>query len=165
MNKGFVSLAILAVISALAMNRERIVETVKSVIQAPLGIRLNNPGNIEINTANPWMGEVRPSAHGRYTQFSHPVYGIRAMAKTLATYRAQYGLTTIREVIQRWAPKSENDTEAYIRSVSQRAGLAPDKDIRTALPAVIAAMIYHENGQQPYDMQMIESAIELANRG
>lgn len=131
----------------------------------PLGIRLNNPGNIEFNAANNWLGEVRPSSNKRYTQFSHPVYGIRALARTLNTYGEKYGLRTVRQVIERWAPEEENDTEAYIADVVQRAGIGPGVDIRANFAGVVAAIIHHENGKQPYDMQLIQEAIAMARTG
>lgn len=154
----------LALASVAVVKRDVIVETVKSIGQAPRGIRLNNPGNIEINSSNPWGGETVPSSDSRYAQFEHPVYGIRAIARTLDTYRLRYGLTTIRQVITRWAPDHENDTESYIQSASQRSGLSPNDDIRKNFPAFIAALIYHENGQQPYSLELIQAAIDMATR-
>ena len=154
----------LALAGVVFVKREAIVDTVKNIGLAPRGIRLNNPGNIEINPANPWGGETVPSTDSRYAQFEHAVYGIRAIARTLNTYRLQYGLTTIRQVISRWAPDFENNTEAYISHVSQRSGLAENDDIRKNFAGVIAAIIHHENGQQPYTMELIQAAIDMASR-
>lgn len=130
----------------------------------PLGIRLNNPGNIEYSAANKWLGEV-PSSHPRYTQFSHPLYGIRALARTLMTYGDRYGLRTVRQVVGRWAPEHENDTESYIADVVQRAGIGPDVDIRSNFAGVVAAIIHHENGKQPYDQRLINEAVVMARTG
>jgi hypothetical protein len=49
-----------------------------------LGEALNNPGNIEAN-GTPWHGEADVQPNSKYVAFSDPVYGIRALAKTLLT--------------------------------------------------------------------------------
>ncbi len=42
------------------------------------------------------------------------------------TYYGKYKLRTIRALITRWAPPKENNTEAYIRRVTDRIGIGPD---------------------------------------
>lgn len=163
MRDGLAYISVAAFGLLIYMNRETVVETVKSIATGePLGIRLNNPGNIEINRANRWEGEVRPSSHSRYAQFLRPEDGIRALAKTLKTYREAYGLVTIRQAVNRWAPEHENDTEAYIRDVEARAGINADKDYRGAFAGVVKAIIWHENGKQPYSNETINLAIQMA---
>ncbi len=77
-------------------------------------------------------------------------YGYRAMFVLLDTYSRRYGLCTIRQMLNRYAPPSENFTEGYIRFVSQTTGIAPDemlntRDERDMVP-VVAAMSQIENG-------------------
>ena len=43
------------------------------------------------------------------------------------TYYGKYGLKTIRDIVSRWAPAKENNTEAYIRHVSDYTGISPNK--------------------------------------
>ena len=68
----------------------------------------------------------------------------------LHTYRVRHGLRTIREMISRWAPPSENHTEAYIRAVAADTGIGPDEALDTLDPAtmvpVAAAISRVENG-------------------
>ena len=45
------------------------------------------------------------------------------------TYYGKYGLKTIRGIVSRWAPPKENNTEAYIRHVSDYTGIGPDRDL------------------------------------
>lgn len=129
----------------------------------PRGIRNNNPGNIEFSPANNWRGQV--SDDGRYAVFSEPVWGIRAMAKLLRNYQSRYGLTTVREIVTRWAPPEENLTEAYIMSVTARTGFNENENLdltdKATLHKLIDAIIYHENGQQPYPDGVILSALDL----
>ena len=127
----------------------------------PRGIRNNNPGNIRGNN-DKWLGAFGVDDKG-FVQFTAPVYGLRAMARVLGNYQRIYLLVTIRQIIERWAPPVENNTQSYIDSVASRSGIDADTYIEPEdLPAVMAAMIYHENGQQPYSMELINEGISLA---
>ena len=54
-------------------------------------------------------------------------YGWRAAFVILCrTYYNKYKLRTIRAIITRWAPPKENNTEAYIRRVTDRIGIGAD---------------------------------------
>ena len=139
---------------------------------ASRGIRNNNPGNIEIG--DPWQGrasakDLLPHQEGedRFVVFKSPEFGIRAMTVLLQTYRVKHGLTSIRGIINRWAPPEENDTEAYIESVSEFTGIDPDKRLDTSsanvLNPLVTAIIRQENkGQQPYSETTILTGISLA---
>ena len=127
---------------------------------SPRGIRNQNPGNIEFNAANKWRGQV--GSDGRFSIFDSPVNGIRAMAKLLNNYRENYGINTIYGVVSRWAPDNENNTAAYISSVSRRMGIDPLADIGEDIEPLIAAIIHHENGRQPYTSSVIRAGIEAA---
>lgn len=98
--------------------------------------------------------------------FKSPIYGIRALARTLITYHVQHKMETISQIIGRWAPISENDTAAYIKAVSDETGFAPDIALDMHkyehLKAVVTAIIHHENGQQPYTAAQIDKALVLA---
>ena len=66
----------------------------------------------------------------------------------LHTYRVRHGLRTIRKMISRWAPPSENHTEAYIRAVAADTGIGPDEALDTLDPATmvpVAAAISRRN--------------------
>lgn len=124
------------------------------------GIRNNNPGNIVAADNNPWQGQT--GSDGRFAVFSDPRYGIRALAKTLQTYRARYGLTTVAGIITRWAPPAENNTRAYIASVCQDTGKGANEPLSLGdYPALIAAIIKHENGVQPYPADLIAQACAM----
>ena len=55
------------------------------------------------------------------------VYGYRAAWKVLQTYYDRFYMQskpfTVRSIIERWAPPTENDTEAYIRQVLKLSGI------------------------------------------
>lgn len=131
------------------------------------GYRNNNPGNIE-RRATQWDGmSVDQSTDTRFIVFDDVRYGIRAMAKILNSY-GRRGVNTIDEIVTTWAPPKvggefENDTAAYVRSVSQRAGLPAHAPIGpNEYPAVISAIIHHELGIQPYSQALIRQGIAMA---
>ena len=130
----------------------------------PRGIRNNNPGNIE--KGDPWRGLAEDqSQDSRFAVFRAPVWGIRALARTLGTYREHYGLDTVQGIIERWAPPHENNTGAYVQAVADAARVAPsdplpeDDDVTAR---IVKAMIHHENGIQPYPDDLIHRGIDLA---
>lgn len=116
--------------------------------ELPRGVRLNNPGNIEI-TKIKWQGKVTPSADPRFEQFISPEMGIRAIARDLLTGYKR-GSDTVAEIIAEWAPPSENNTKAYIQSICMAMHVSPDTVVdvdkcHVMLP-LIKAIIRHENG-------------------
>jgi hypothetical protein len=129
------------------------------------GIRNNNPGNIR-HSAIKWMGISDEQPDPTFVCFDEPKYGIRALYKILRTYQDKHGLETVEEMINRWAPPAENDTAAYVRSVAGAIGVSPDTKIdlcdREVAEKLVAAIIRHENGEQPYEEKLIRAAINLA---
>lgn len=124
------------------------------------GLRNNNPGNIRLGTD--WQGMAANQTDPDFVQFISPEYGIRAMAKILDTYLSE-GVDTIRSIITRWAPPSENDTQAYIDDVSSTTGIPPDQTVTSAqFPVLIGAIIQHENGINPYTSQVIDAGVAMA---
>lgn len=133
---------------------------------APRGIRNNNPGNI-IKTESSWSGEVEGS-DGRFKTFASPEAGIAAIGKNLLSYDAK-GINTVKSIITRWAPPSENDTGAYVRQVASALGVNPDEKLELKNPQVMTALasaiIKHENGQNPYSPEQIEAGVGAALEG
>lgn len=133
-------------------------------LRPPRGIRNCNPGNIR-DGAEKWAGQTGADAGGMCT-FESAHYGLRALAKLLLTYHDRYGLSTVRSIISRWAPPSENDTGAYIDSVCGQTSFGPDAWLRVGDPSVLSALVRaivrQENGAQPYDDAEIGAAVEDA---
>lgn len=113
------------------------------------GIRNCNPLNIRRNSTQ-WQGLRKEQTDSSFFQFINMSYGYRAAIKTLVTYYNKYSLKTIRGVISRWAPPSENNTENYINIVAGRTGFFPDTKIdicdADAMIALVSAMSFVENG-------------------
>jgi hypothetical protein len=102
---------------------------------APAGIRNNNPG------------AMMPG--GKLAQYPDMQTGLAALDGNLASYGKQ-GVNTVAGVISKWAPPNENDTQAYIKDVSQRLGIPPNQKIDLTNPlqrqALSTAIALHENG-------------------
>ena len=86
------------------------------------GIRNNNPCNIR--KGDEWKGLRAVQTDKAFCQFESMVMGLRAVFKTLKTYRDKHGVSTVSGIIERWAPASDgNNTKAYIAAVEKRSGI------------------------------------------
>lgn len=132
------------------------------------GLRNNNPGNIDYNSKNQWLGQLPhvPAIEARFCRFDRPENGIRALAKTLLTYQRKHGLKTVLAIISRWAPSSENNTAAYVRVVEAKTGTASGAEVDltqlATLIGFVKAIMHHENGGYPYEESVIEASVRRA---
>lgn len=113
------------------------------------GERNNNPGNI------------RDLKIGDFAVYKDPLTGLGAMAYQLGRYN-NVGLNTISKIISTWAPSNENNTEAYIKHVSELLGVGKDDVLDLKNPAEMArlmkAMVRHENTRNIYSDGMYQLA-------
>lgn len=128
------------------------------------GIRNNNPGNLEYSDSNPWVGQT--GSDGRFAKFETPEHGIRALGRNLISYQKQ-GIDTVNDIINRWAPPEDNnDTASYIKAVCAQLGVEPNQPVNASDPdtlkALCAAIIHHENGEQPYNAQQLSTGVNAA---
>lgn len=90
------------------------------------GIRNNNPLNIR-RSATRWQGAREKQTDKSFVQFVSMAYGYRAAWKILQSYYERFSMEgkpfTVRNIISRWAPPNENDTEAYIMNVLKMASI------------------------------------------
>lgn len=133
----------------------------------PRGIRNNNPGNIRTSPAR-WVGETVDDDHA-FESFDTPEHGIRAIVRILMTYHRRYGARTIEDYISRWAPASENDTDAYCRRVADALGVEPDSVVDIYHPRVmgelVRAIVRHENGMLYYTDDVFERGVRAGFSG
>ena len=119
-------------------------------------VRNNNPGNIRIGQH--WqglmpIGSMTPAQLDEkdFCVFVDAKAGFRAMAEIFHTYNRVDRIQTLREAINRWAPPSENNTDAYVKSVCDYTAFNPDAlfpfcgpiDIQASL---LKAVSIHEVG-------------------
>lgn len=131
----------------------------------PRGIRNNNPMNVTSIAAQHFVGELVPDFDD-FCTFDSPLNGIRAGALVLLTYFLIHDINTIRGAISRW---SATDQAPYIAFVSKLAGIKADQAINFFNPAIlyniVRAIIYFENGANPYTETQIKVAIAQAIGG
>lgn len=132
---------------------------------ASRGLRNHNAGNLR-KSADKWQGLAVNQPDSDFFTFKAPEWGIRALARTLITYQDNYGLDTVRKIISRWAPPNENDTPAYVASVSSQMGVHQDATLDVhiygfMLP-LVKAIIRHENGEMPYSLAALNHGLMLA---
>lgn len=129
----------------------------------PRGIRNNNPLNIRHNRANRWQGVMIEQPDPQFVRFASIQFGLRAGFVILRNYIKE-GYDTPAEIIGRWAPPCENNTQAYINSVCNLARLHQDQvltfDDKARMCKLVQAMAKVECGRlidinyviQGYDM-------------
>lgn len=120
----------------------------------PRGIRNNNPLNIRIG--NKWIGEVKNPTDTEFEQFTSMVFGLRAGFVLIRRYIERYHFRTIREIVSRWAPASENNTERYIVQVCYFTGMQADTILsfwdKSSMCKLVYAMVQVECGKRlPYE--------------
>ena len=129
------------------------------------GIRNNNPGNIRNSERNDWKGEVSKADKKDqvFEEFETMSDGVRAMMRLLQKYQRSYNLHTVKEIVERWAPRNENDTAAYVRTVCKELQMPEccglDLTDKGTMCALVDAMCYVENGVH-IDMADIEAGWE-----
>ena len=126
------------------------------------GIRNNNPLNIK-KTSDIWLGLPPNQTDNTFFTFSAPVYGIRAATKILINYNKRYNIQSIQQIINRWAPPSENVTNTYVDFVAASVGIPKNIPIVFnvgMLVKIIKAMIVFENGESPYPHSIIVEGVK-----
>jgi len=98
----------------------------------PAGVAFHNPLNMR-PIQPPFEGTVGSGtvgAAGEFTKFQSNVFGFRAAARNLIAYFDRLGVKTIRGIITRWAPPSDNNnTEAYITTVCNKTGYRDTEEL------------------------------------
>lgn len=120
----------------------------------PRGIRNNNPLNIRKGCN--WYGERHPQVDRDFEEFQSMELGIRAAFILLRNYITgfhgkSFKYNTIRKVIRRWAPPTENATQNYIDFVCKQVDKDQNEVIyfsdRTTMITMARAMAFVECGQ------------------
>lgn len=128
----------------------------------PRGLRNRNPLNIRIG--NVWLGEEPNPTDPSFEQFVAMEYGVRAAFVLLRRYIRHYRRTTIRAVVQAWAPANENNVEAYIDTVAKHSGIGPDDTLDYGnveqMVALFQGMCLVENGRT-LDEKIVRKGYDL----
>lgn len=90
--------------------------------------KTNNPMNVRYSEKNVWIGQC--GEYKGFCVFKNVMFGYRAALKVIIAYMKR-GKRTLAQIITTYAPPNENNTDAYIRVVSEKANLQPDETITT----------------------------------
>ncbi len=111
------------------------------------GILNCNPLNIRRVARSPWMGQRAKQTDKDFVQFQTVAWGLRAAFCILRTYARKYHAVCIRDIVSRWAPPTENNTERYIRNVCLWTGLGGLQRLtEKEWPTLVRAMVRQECG-------------------
>ena len=118
--------------------------------QLPRGWRNCNPGNIK-KSAERFRGEV-DGLDTVFKTFRSMAWGFRALFMILHTYIVKYNLRTIRQIVERWAPSGENNTEDYIYTLCEKMHMEDDDELHftpITMPRLATAIATIECGRAP----------------
>lgn len=128
----------------------------------PRGVRNNNPGNL--NFAGQDGATKEGGANGRFAKFSTMEEGVGALVKQLKRYEDR-GDDTLRAIINKYAPPGENDTGAYMGTLSKQLGVGYDQKLdqndTKQLMALVKGIINHENGAGYVSDSQISAGVRL----
>jgi hypothetical protein len=135
------------------------------------GLRNNNPGNILLNPANDWQGQLDQAQaeaagmtwDGTFAQFDTMQDGLRALMITLSNYVKRDGIApTVNDLISNW---SATDQATYIANVAASLGVDPNDTLTmnaSTLVGLAQAITMQENGTDPIDPSIYQQAAVAA---
>lgn len=131
----------------------------------------HNPFDLRFDPKIPWMGLAKPPQDGKgycvFIPYANPMnkdfWGLRAGFRDLFTKWGVDGLRTIRALVEKFAPPSENQTEAYIKVVCEETGWGPD-EVLDLIPAANLkklgrGFLKDEQGQIAYNDSQLDAAV------
>ena len=111
------------------------------------GLRNCNPLNIRRVAGTKWKGQSAQQTDKAFVCFKEIAWGIRAAFCILRTYARRHHCYSVADIVGRWAPPNENDTEQYIRSVCRQTGFGALQRLTEAeWPNLVRAMARQECG-------------------
>ena len=90
---------------------------------AALGYRNRNPGNVRYDGASRWDGMVSNPRQNDFIQFENDHYGIRSIARNVLTQYERGDYNTISGLLNSYAPRNQNNTQAYINHLTNVLGV------------------------------------------
>lgn len=125
--------------------------------------RNNNPGNL--NFAGQAGATLEEGSNARFAKFGSTAEGVSALAKQLQRY-GERGLDTVSKIINKYAPSSENNTQAYIDALSKRLGVSGDQRLdlsdSNTLTGLIKGIARHEAGSDYLSDSDVMTGLSMA---
>lgn len=110
----------------------------------------NNPFNVRTNRHNKWQGQI--GTKKGFACFATPELGIRAAIIIVMLSYRNFGIFTIQDIVKRFAPPSENNTEDYVIYIVRSTQIPPLKVLNSQdqYARVLHAMSRYEGNEVPY---------------
>ncbi|MDC9590762.1 hypothetical protein PSI23_16080 [Xenorhabdus sp. XENO-10] len=133
--------------------------------------RNNNFGNlVYVGQKGARLEDANAKGDRTFAKFDTPEEGMRALANQITSYAngtskavGYQKLNTVESIITKYAPKSENNTEAYIANLSKALGVNADQQLDLSNPEVMTKMIRAistiEGGNPQVTDEFIKNAI------
>jgi len=112
--------------------------------------RSNNPGNL-MYAGQPGAIPGVPRANGgSFALFANPELGVNALERQVAKNTQERG-QSIKQMMAKYAPKSENNTNKYVKNLSKDLGISPTAKVpMSKVPALSRAISKHEGYKGEY---------------
>lgn len=126
-------------------------------------IALNNYLNIRYNSHNKWRGQI--GSRRGFCMFSDSRFCVRAFSIIVFRSYVRAGVRSYSDIINRYAPPSENNTSHYIDYVCRFCGVLPSQIPATATQKcrLVMAMWRFESGLPcPYTEVELTSILKSA---
>ena len=119
-------------------------------------IAKNNIFNIRVS-GDVWQGQI--GQRRGFVEFQNEKMAVRAWLKLMKTYREKHGLDTIEKIVNRFAPPSENNTQAYIQFLTTNVHKAADQRLESHedYARLGAAMAWYETNTRLAAMRVYEA--------
>lgn len=121
----------------------------------------NNPFNIRSSRKNKWIGQS--GSRKGFACFSDQYFGIRAAIKIVMCSYRNFGLRTIQKILGRFAPNTENNTQAYVKYVVSKTKIPPLKVLNSQMDYVLVLKAMSEFEGNPVTLEEILHVMELSN--
>jgi len=110
------------------------------------GVQDNNPGNLRFANQN---GAVNDNG---FAKFPNMDAGISALDRQLSLYYNRDHLSTLNSIINKYAPKSENNVESYLQDAEGTSGFDRNQQLNLndaeIMRKVKSAIVMHEVGHK-----------------
>lgn len=122
------------------------------------GLKNNNPGNIRA-----------PGSTVGFQNFASESDGLRAIINQVGLYENRDKLTTLRGIISKYSPSTENETQALIANASKRSGLGADQQLDPKnidqLVKIVLAITKQEHAESRYTPDQIKLLVQNQTGG
>ena len=132
--------------------------------KSTVGYQRNNPGNLMVQGVS-YAGKATKQSKGGPVSFCTMAWGLRALAMDLK--KKMESINKISAIIEKYAPRSENNTDAYIRYVAAELKKSAEEVIAwddASKLVVMRTIIRMEIGYGtcPFSDDELKTAIESA---